>query len=287
MKYRKEFLLLILFILNLNGLYSQHSDSSSHFLSSTGFSEYNIGVQDKVNRLYQLNSYDDAVSLAQQYVDEAIITNDSIQIANMLLLLGIMQKNKGDYNNAFETLLNSYAIFKSTDNQIGTALAMDHLGTIFRYQGSQQKSLEYHTKAYEIFNKGKYTFGLINGLNNLGIINRQLGNEKKALKYHKQALTLAIEKKSNNISSIYISLGTYYWYKGVTDSALFYYKSALNIPPINLPLKERHCAALNNIGNVYRSRLKFDSALYYYDLAIKESRLYQTRDLESVNLKIK
>jgi len=196
-----------------------------------------------------------------------------------------MKENKGDNTNAFESLLDAYTIFKSKHNQIGTAIAMDHLGTLFRYHGSQKKSLEYHTKAYKLLKQGNHSSGLISVLNNLGIINRQLGNNNKAIKYHKQALNLAITTGSQNISSIYISIGTYFWYKGVNDSALYYYKSALNIPPNNLLLKERHCAALNNIGNVYRSMLHYDSALYYYNLAIQESKLYQTRNLESINLK--
>ena len=281
----KKHVLLIFFICILKGLYPQYSDSSNHSFSSTKLSGYSDGTHGKLNYLYQLKSFEDAVSLAQQYVDSALLTNDSTQLANMLLVLGIMQENKGDHSNAFETLLSAYTIFRSTHNQISTALTMDHLGTIFRYHGSKQKSLEYHTKAYEIFQQGNHKFGLVNVLNNLGIINRQLGKYKEALEYHKQALGFAISTKSNNISSIYISIGSYYWYKGENDSALYYYNSALNIPPDNLRLKEKHCAALNNIGNVYRSMNKYDIALYYYELAIKESRLYQTRNLEAINLK--
>lgn len=281
----KEYLLLIFFIFILNGLYSQHSDSSRHSFSSTKYSADSLYVMESLKSLYQLNSYEDAVLSAQQYVDTALLKNDSTQLANMLLVLGIMQENKGDNNQAFATFLTAYTLFKTFHDPIGTALTMDHLGRLFRYHGSHQKSLEYHTKAHEIFNQGNYTYGLINVLNNLGIINRQLGNDKEALEYHRQALSLAVKNKSSNTSSIYNSIGTYYWYKGVNDSALYYYKSALNIPPDNLPLKERHCAALNNIGNVYRSTLQYDSALYYYDLAIQESRRYQTRNLESINLK--
>ena len=285
MKYWKEQLLLIFFIFNLNGLYPQNSDSSNYFSTSTNFSVDSTDTHGKLNSLYQLNSYDDAVKLAQQYVASALLTNDSTQIANMLLILGIMQESKGDHINAFETLLNAYTIFKSLHNQIGTALTMDHLGTIFRYNGSKKKSLEYHTKAYEVFIQENHKVGLINVLNNLGIINRQLGNDKKALEYLKQAKALAIENKSSNISSIYLSIGTHYWYEGMNDSALHYYKSALNIPPDNLLLKKRHSGALNNIGNVYRSMMDYDSALYYYELSIVESRLYQTKNLEAVNLK--
>lgn len=285
MPFGKALILLIFFIFNLNGLYPQHSDASHQFFSSSNLSADSLGIHEKLNSLYQLNSYDEAVLLAQQYVDSTPPTNDSTQLAKMLLVLGIMQMNKGDNNNAFETLLNAYTIFKSANNQIGTAFTMDHLGAIFRYHGSQQKSLEYHEKAYDLLKQGNHTSGLINVLNNLGIINRQLGNDKKTFEYYKQALSLAIKNKSNYLSSIYISIGTYYWYKGVNDSALYYYRAASVIPPVNLPLKERHCAALNNIGNVHRTMRQYDSALYYYDLAINESRLYQTRNLESVNLK--
>ncbi len=285
MKYWKKYLLLIFFMSNLIGLYPQQSVYSDHFLfQEMGANNLDFATENLYS-LYLLNSYEDAVSLAQQYVDSALLTNDSTQLANMLLTLGIMQENKGENNEAFETFLTAYTIFKSIQNQTGIAVSMDHLGTIFRYHGSQQKSLEYHTKAYELLKQENHKHGLINVLNNLGIINRQLGNDTEALTYHKKALSIAIKEKSISISSIYISLGTYYWYKGVIDSALFYYKSALSIPPDNLPLKERHCAALNNIGNVYRTTLKYDSALYYYNLAFQESKRYQTRNLESVNLK--
>jgi len=278
-------ILLLIFIFNLKCLYPQHTDSSNPSFSSTNVLTDTICAKENLDSLYQLNSYENAVILAQQFVDRALLTNDSTKIANSLLILGIMQENKGVNTNAFETLLDAYTIFKSKHNKIGTALTMDHLGTLFRYHGSQKKSLEYHTKAYRLLKQGFHSSGLINVLNNLGIINRQLGNDKKAIEYHKQALNLAIKTGSQNISSIYISIGTYYWYKGVNDSALYYYKSARNIPPNNLLLKERHCAALNNIGNVYRSMHQYDSALYYYNLSIEESRLYQTRNLESVNLK--
>lgn len=284
MKYWKEHVLLIFFILNLSGLYPQHSDSSNHYLSSTNFLADSLSTHENLNSLYQLNSYEDAVLLAQQYVDKALLANDSTQLANMLLILGIMQQNKGDNSQAFETLLNAYTIFISSGNQIGTAITMDHLGSIFRYHGSHQKSHEYHMKAYEILKEEKHAYDLISVLNNLGIINRQLRNDKDALEFHKRALDLAIDNKSSNISSVYISIGSYYWYKGVNDSSLYYYRSALNIPPDNLFLKERHSAALNNIGNVYRSMSQYDSALFYYDLAIKESRQYHTRNLESINL---
>ena len=285
MKYCKKHVLLIVFIFTLNVLYPQESNSSNHISHSINYSKDSLGTHGKLKTLYQLNSYEDAVSLAQQFVDSALLTNDSSQLANMLLVLGIMQENKGDHHKAFESLLNAYTIFKTDHNQIGTALTMDHLGVIFRYHGSHQKSLEYHTKAYKLFKQGNHNFGLISALNNLGIINRQMGNSKEALDYLKQALESAINTKSNSISRIYISIGTNYWYRGVNDSALYYYNLALNIPPDNLRLKERHCAALNNIGNVYRSMLQYDSALYFYKLALNESRLYQTKNLESINLK--
>lgn len=89
----KESVLLIFFIFYLNGLHPQHSDSSNHYSSSTNFSTDSISTHKNLNSLYQLNSYEDAVSLAQQYVDSALITNDSTQLANMLLVLGIMQQN--------------------------------------------------------------------------------------------------------------------------------------------------------------------------------------------------
>ncbi len=192
MNYWIRNVLLISFIFFLNGLYSQNLDSSRKSILSSTQSMQKKQIHEYLNELYQLNSYSEAILKAQQFIDQTRLENDSSKLANTLLLLGIMQQNKGDNSEAFKAFLDSYAIFKSLNNKLGVALVMDHLGSIFRYHGSLQKSFEYHSKSYEILKKENNTHWLIPVLNNLGIINRQLGNNEVALKYSKRSLNRAL-----------------------------------------------------------------------------------------------
>lgn len=288
MIHRITYQLIILSIIFCCNSYGQAFDSIKAFSVQKNQSINNTQSYHSLDSLlqsYNVTSFEEAELIIIKSLSKARGSNDSLGLANTLYFLGVVLQNKGDNQKSFKSFLESYNYFKSLNNSFGVALTMNHIGAIYRYYGRTEKSLEFHSMAYHILKEQGDPHNTISVLINLGIINRQLGNTERALDFNKQALSMAIASESSYLSAAKVTLGSYYWYQQMNDSALYYYNSALNIEPKTLNQKERHCAALNNIGNVHRSLKQYDSAMYYYNLAIDESKMYKTKNLESIILK--
>jgi len=221
----------------------------------------------------------------EQGVALATEVNDSLGLANLLYIRGTINQLKGLNTLAYNDYKRAYSIFRLTNNSVGIAKTGDGLGAIFRYNGDFEKSLSYHLESLKIFKQNSDTSGIVSALNNCGLSYRGLENYSQAFIYYNKALQLAQKTKSDLLSTVYISLGSYYWHRQQYDSAFFYYKTTLNIAPKTVALKERHCAALNNIGNVYRSIKQPHTALQYYDSSLIESIANNFINLRAITLK--
>lgn len=226
-----------------------------------------------------------AESYLDQEVARAATENDSASLAYALYYSGTIHQLKGLNSDAYKDYKQAYAIFLLTKDSLGIAKTSDGLGGLFRYYGDFEKSLKFHLRSLTIFEKDKDTTGIISALNNIGIAYRSLNSFSKSYGYYNKAITLAIKTKSNLLSTVYNSLGSYHWYHESLDSAYYYYQKTLNIEPVTIALKERHCAALNNIGNVYRGLNQPDKALNYYNLSLQESQKCEFINLEAITLK--
>lgn len=242
-------------------------------------------ILNKLAIYYQDSDFTNTILYSEQAIESAKSTNDTNGLADAYYSLGNIQLLKGENSFANKNLTKAYNLYYLKKDKHGIARSSDNLASIFRYTGSYEKSLEFHLKALAIFNELKDTNGIIGSKNNLGILYRNLDNYPKSISYYHEALSLAIKSKSKLLSTVYNSIGSYYWYKHSNDSALYFYRCALKIKPVTLLLKERHCAALNNIGNVYRSIGNLDSALYYYQLSLQKSKKYELNNLSSITLK--
>lgn len=243
----------------------------------------NILIQ--LAKCYQDSSFSKATYYSEQALESAKLMNDSIGLADIYYSLGFIQLLKGENNSASKNLTKAYNLYHLTKNKLGIARCSDNLASIFRYAGSFEKALEYHLNSLAVFDEFKDTSGIIGVKNNLGILYRNLKNNQKSISYYQAALKLALKSNNKLLSTVFNSIGSYYWYKQLNDSALYYYRKALNINPQSLLLKERHCAALNNIGNVYRSTGNLDSAIYYYEQSLLKSNQYDLKNLSAITLK--
>ncbi len=242
-------------------------------------------ILNQIAKHYQDFNFTKAVYYSEQAIENAKHVNDSTELANAYYNLGYIQLLKGDNSQANINLTKAYNLYTLIGNKIGIARSSDNLGSLFRYASSYEKSLKYHSVALSIFIEMNDATGIIGSKNNLGILYRNLNNYQKTLQYYHEALELAKKTDSKLLSTVYNSIGTYYWYKESYDSAIFYYRKALKINPKTLLLKERNSAALNNIGNVFRSMGKPDSALYYYKHSLDSCTRYELNNLASITLK--
>ena len=272
------------FIFSMLGLFA-----SSNLDSTKKSDKYNPDIKSesiyqRITLLLNQDNCSDAIFKASKYLDKVMISGDSSELAYAYYSLGCLQEIKGDNVSAFENTTNSYSLYKSIDDAIGTALCMNIIGVLLRRQGSYKEAFKYHTKALNIFIKNHDTCGITNSYNDLGLVYRQTGDLTKAYEFYTKALDL--KTKNCKLSAvIYNNIGSYYWHQNDYDSAFYYYKKVLDCTNLNLLTFETRCAATNNIGNIYRRIKMNDSALYFYDKALSESRLLGFSNLEAIVLK--
>jgi len=278
---------LILFFLSFfYQVFPQNNRIDSLFLKLNNTKTlHQLEIYNQLSTCYQDTNLSKSVYYSEKAVELAGFLKDTAGLTQALYNLAYVQLQKGDNNSAFKNFTQTYHLYNLAKNKLGIAKTLDPLGTLFRLSGSFEKSLEYHLKALVLFKELNELEGIIGATNNLGIIYRNLRNKTKALSYLQEALILSEKSNSVLLSTVYNSIGSFYWYEGKYDSAFFYYRKALSIEPRTLLLKERHCAALNNIGNVHRSLGNLDSANYYYKLSFLESERYELANLSSITLK--
>ncbi len=244
-----------------------------------------VSLHENITQNMNEESFSVSKKKQELIIENAIVTKDTLRLAKAYYELATIQQLQGMNNEAFTNVNKALELYKITNEESGIAYCLNQLGAIYRYGGSYMKALEHHIRSLEIFRKINDTIGEINGLNNKGIVYRNLGNYVKAKEYYLVAIELGLETNSDALATVYNSLGSFFWYKQDNDSALYFYNKALAFEPVSLQLKEKHCAVLNNIGNVYRTAGKLDSSIYYYRLSLLESNQYELNNLTAITLK--
>ena len=262
--------------------------ANSNLDSTEKSNKYNIeseSIYQRITLLLNQDNCSDAIFRASKYLDKVMISSDSSELAYAYYSLGYLQELKGDNVSAFENITNSYSLYKSIGDTIGTALCMNTIGVLLRHQGSYKEAFKYHTKALNIFIKNNDTCGITNSYIDLGLVYRQTGDYAKTYNFYTKALNYSKAKNCNLSSVIYNNIGSYFWHQNNYDSSFYYYKKVLDCKNLNLLTTESRCAATNNIGNIYRRIKMNDSALCFYDKALSESRLLGFSNLEAIVLK--
>jgi signal transduction histidine kinase len=281
-----KYLLVFLFLeIGIQVAYTQ--DSISILLSRLEKSQPSEKV-DLFNRLafcYNDTNITKSIYYSQQAIEIANSVKDTSGLTEALYNIAYIQFIKGDNNEAFKNMTNAYNYFNISNNKIGIARSTDILGLFLLMDGSLEKSFAYHLKALMIFNELYDTTGIISATNNLGIVYRYLGNINKAITYHRLALELALKTNNKLLSTVYNSMGSYYSSQNEDDSALIFFRKVINIQPTTFQLKDRHCAALHNIGNIYRKKGNLDSAIFYFNRTLKESSIFGLSNITSSTLK--
>ena len=78
-------------------------------------------------------------------------------------------------------------------NQIGIAISLNNIGSLYNGQRDHQQALDYHKRALTIWKEAGDQAGLAITFSNMGSAYHDMGNHQQALDYYKRALT--IQKK--------------------------------------------------------------------------------------------
>jgi signal transduction histidine kinase len=152
----------------------------------------------------------------------------------------------------------------------GLAKAFNAKGRAYAQQGQFQEAILNFQEALKGFNEINDKTGEANVLSNLGSIYYMLGNSSKALELHFESLNISEELDNKlRIGTSFNNIGTVYLKNRSTiNDALTFFKKSLGVFQ-GIDEKQGMATASMNIGEVYFIESKYDSAIYYHQLALE------------------
>ncbi|MEB2773853.1 tetratricopeptide repeat protein [Algoriphagus sp. D3-2-R+10] len=219
------------------------------FTLSNGSLAQTTRADSLLNAITQLN--DDSVKVSH-YVDLGLEylgsdTKSAIYYFDEAILLG----NKINFKN-------------------GLAKAYNAKGRAYAQQGNFQESILKFQEALKFFREINDKTGVANILSNLGSIYYMLGNNTKALELHFESLNISEELNNKlRIGTSLNNIGTVYQNnRSTTNEALSFFKKSLEVFQ-GIEEEQGMATASMNIGEVYFIESKYDSAIYFHQMALE------------------
>lgn len=224
----------------------------------------------KANYYITLQKFATAKTLLTQQLNEATKFNFNTSVLAAKLNLGLVAKNKSNYEEAIRLYLDALSYSEHIKDTGSAALAYYNVGNIYILTRQTEKSIAALIKAGEIFKQTNNKLGMANCISGLSVAYGIAGNNEKVLEMKLEAYRRFKELGAKkNMSSIQSGLGRYYEEHGQPDKALKHYDTSLMIS-WQLGTTAGFGDLYGNLGEVYiklkdtaRSMICADSALYY------------------------
>jgi two-component system NtrC family sensor kinase len=245
-----------------------HADSLHRILKSN-----KIADTIRIETLIQLADFycevnaDTAMIFATQaktLVDQKKITR---LLPRSLRYIAIILVVKGEYDLASSYLHQAIRQSSSDSSRFvikEKALAYNLLGVITNYKSKTDSALYYYFKSLAIFIKLDEKIGIANRNNNIATVYREIGNYPLALKFFFQSYqTSPTPRAAQNIGKTYMIMNE-------MVKAKYYLLTALKLYDQDNELDNTGVAYVNEeLGNLYSSAGKSDSAIYYLTRALR------------------
>ncbi|HUG23718.1 GGDEF domain-containing protein [Piscinibacter sp.] len=159
-----------------------HIEAQCHFLAARAAVERNAGRYARSDALF-----DQAIALAQQ-------NQRSRMLAALYLDKAMTALEHGRQSDAFGLLVKAHAIFEARKDKLGTALALDSMGTAAHMASTKPEeavdAIRYHEQALELLDPAINRSGVIMVCYNIGIAHYRAGNLSQARHYLQRGLEM-------------------------------------------------------------------------------------------------
>jgi tetratricopeptide (TPR) repeat protein len=184
-------------------------------------------------------------------------------------LLGMVYKDKGEWERAIEYYERSLAIKEKVGDEHGMAPALNNLGSVYKAKGEWERAIEYFERSLAIWEKVGDEHGMASTLNNLGSVYQDKGEWERAIEYYERSLAIC-EKvgDEHGMATTFNNLGSVYKAKGEWDRAIEYYERSL---VIRRKLGDVHGVANScyNIGTLYCEQNKHAAAIPLFEESLR------------------
>ncbi len=242
-------------------------DSLENQLESAEGKEKVIILND-LYKQYVNNDPAKALDYTNQALALATEINDPSGMASSYNNIGVLNKNRGQLDNALDSYLKSVRIQEENKFEDALAYTYNNIGTIYSLKSEFEKALEFFNKALEKFESIDHKLRIIGTLNNIGNVYTDLNEYDYALKYYMRSLSIYEELEDNSQAFVpFNNIGNIYFQRGEWDNAMAFYESALDLEKLNNN-KNGQGNALHNIGTVYKSIKQNEKAIEIFTEAL-------------------
>jgi signal transduction histidine kinase len=155
----------------------------------------------------------------------------------------------------------SIRLAKRTRNTKVEAEAYSVLGVNEKNRGNYEQALSWHLKGLKIKEANNDEYGMAICYNDIGVIYKTMGKFQDALASYRRSNELCRKiDLAKGISMTYNNIGTIYREKRMLDSALFYYQLGLKVAE-KTGDSYSMSTCLSNVGDVYTDKQKHAEAL--------------------------
>ncbi len=189
--------------------------------------------------------------------------------------LGNIYWRMGNFEKAFENLLDAREIAEKIENRMAYARTLNHLGILFSGQGHYDKALEHYFEAYHVYDELDSVGHTSRALNNIGIVYLHQGDYDQAEEFHQRSFEIkkALNDERRMAFSLH-NLGSVYKARGEHTKALNYLEQSRDILAEYPEIRDL-ATVLRSLGELYFKDGAYTKALSF----LNESRsLYLQAD---------
>jgi tetratricopeptide (TPR) repeat protein len=195
------------------------------------------------------------------------------------LRFGNLDYYGGDLDRAHANYQKALALFETTENERGIALAKNNIGNIYRAWGDVASAQRYYREAIEIGEQLDDKKGLASRYNNLALLMMDQGEYEQALEYLNLALDLDTDSQNDRGRVLRISnRGLVYQQRGNLDEAEAAFKESFHLAE-RIHYERGTAYARLHLGTLYLQQKHFEDAQTQLEAA-----LLLAKDLVDVSL---
>ena len=205
---------------------------------------------------YQLtknfNEAEDYLLQAEELINSGSIRNKNKHLASVYARLGVIERRKGDYDEAISFYLKAKKVYEDLGETLMLADIIHNIGIVYRYQNDNIKAIGNFKEAIKLHKTIKNTYGIAAAYNMIGVSYRRINELDSALVYYNRAKALFQQiDKNEDVRRVYNNLATLYAVQKRFDKSI--------------PLKIKNLAYYKSVGN------KMSTSVGYFNLSMDYS----------------
>ncbi|OJJ19962.1 hypothetical protein BKI52_15910 [marine bacterium AO1-C] len=243
-------------------------DSLQTIIQNTSPDTLQVRACNELAWIYRNRNYKKSYAYASKAEKLANQLKDEKGLATAYNRLGLLHKNKGEYDKALGLYKKALEIEEKNNHLYGISRAKNQIGGIYIFIKRYKQAISFFEESIDILKRIGMTEKIAIKEFNIAICYQRLGNAKKSIEHYLKALEIyETSKNTNQIGRCYLGLGILYFKVKNFKDANTYYLKAIKIFE-RKKNKTSLAKAYHQIGVLHARLRDFTNAQKYYQLSL-------------------